>query len=308
MPTPIGFIGLGIMGQPMALNLHRAGHPLHLYARRPETLSPLSEQGATIHSSPKELATQVDLIITLVSDGPDVESLLFGPEGICQGAHPGTLIIDMSTIAASTSRQIAMRLAEQQLHFLDAPVSGGQTGAIAGNLSIMVGGEAAQFARALPILNILGQQITHLGPSGSGQIAKTCNQILVSQMLVAVGETLLLAKAAGVDPAAVRQALLGGFANSRILDIHGQRMLDHQFQPGFKTKLHHKDIRIALQTAAELGLALPGTALAAQYFNALMGTGKGELDSSALVLAQEQLSDVHLNDQSPHNYQRSITP
>jgi len=177
---------------------------------------------------------------------------------------------------------------------LDAPVSGGENGAIAGTLSIMVGGKATQFKRAQPLFEILGENIVHIGEHGAGQVAKTCNQVLVSQTIAAVGEALILAKAAGVDPANVRKALLGGFANSRILELHGQRMLDHNFEPGFKTKLHHKDMRIAMQTAHELGIALPGTALATQYLNALMGRGQGELDSAAIVLPQEQVSDVHL--------------
>ena len=291
----IGFIGLGIMGRPMALNLSQAGYPLWVHARRAEMMVPLTEVGAVACSSPQAVAEQADIIITMVSDTSDVEAVILGSNGIIDGAQVGGLVIDMSSIAASTTRQIAVQLTKKGIEMLDAPVSGGEQGAVTGTLSIMVGGKASQFERAQPLLEILGQNIVHIGANGAGQIAKTCNQVLVSQTIAAVGEALLLAKAAGVDPANVRKALLGGFAGSRILDVHGQRMLEHNFQPGFKTKLHHKDMRIALQTAHELGIALPGTALATQYLNALMGNAQGELDSAAMVLALEQLSQVHLD-------------
>jgi len=294
MSEKIGFIGIGIMGRPMALNLCKAGYALWVHARRPEMMQALTT--ATACSSPKAVAAQSDIIFTMLSDTPDVENVILGENGIIHGASAGNLVIDMSSIAASNTRDIAATLAEKGIEMLDAPVSGGENGAIAGTLSIMVGGKAGQFKRALPLFEILGENIVHIGEHGAGQIAKTCNQVLVSQTIAAVGEALILAKAAGVDPANVRKALLGGFANSRILELHGQRMLDHNFEPGFKTKLHHKDMRIAMQTAHELGIALPGTALATQYLNALMGRGQGELDSAAIVLAQEQVSDVHLAD------------
>jgi len=294
MSEKIGFIGIGIMGRPMALNLCKAGYALWVHARRPEMMQALTT--ATACSSPKAVAAQSDIIFTMLSDTPDVENVILGENGIIHGASAGNLVIDMSSIAASNTRHIAATLAEQGIEMLDAPVSGGENGAIAGTLSIMVGGKTAQFKRALLLFEILGENIVHIGDHGAGQIAKTCNQVLVSQTIAAVGEALILAKAAGVDPANVRKALLGGFANSRILEVHGQRMLDHNFEPGFKTKLHHKDMRIAMQTAHELGIALPGTALATQYLNALMGRGQGELDSAAIVLAQEQVSDVHLAD------------
>jgi 2-hydroxy-3-oxopropionate reductase len=306
MTEQIGFIGLGIMGKPMALNLCQAGYTLWVHARRPEMMIPLTTVGATACSSPQKVAEQANIIITMVSDTPDVEQVILGDHGIIHGASPGKLVIDMSTIAASTTRHIATTLAAQGIEFLDAPVSGGETGAITGTLSIMIGGNAAQFDRALPLFKILGQNIVHIGDHGAGQIAKTCNQVLGVQTLFAVGEALILAKAAGVDPAKVRTALLGGFAGSRILEIHGQRMLDHNFQPGFKIKLHQKDMRIALQTAHELGLALPGAALATQYLNAAMGTGQGESDSAAIVLVQEQLSDVYLTNQLPPHQRESL--
>jgi len=289
-PQQIGFIGLGIMGKPMALNLSRVGHQLSVYARRSEKIPPLT--GAC--PSPKVVAQNSEIIFTMLSDTSDVEQVILGANGVLEGARAGSLVIDMSSIAASTTRHIATKLAEHGIEMLDAPVSGGELGAINGTLSIMVGGKASQFARALPLFQVLGNNIVQVGDHGAGQIAKTCNQVLVSQTLLAVAETLLLAKAAGVDPAKVRAALLGGLASSRILEVHGQRMLEHNFQPGFKAKLHHKDLRIAMQTAHELGIALPGTALASQYINALVGNGQGELDSAALILILEQFSQLSL--------------
>ncbi|WP_353572256.1 2-hydroxy-3-oxopropionate reductase [Candidatus Albibeggiatoa sp. nov. BB20] len=290
----IGFVGLGIMGNPMALNLCNAGYSLAVYARRSEMMQPLTAVGAMGCDSPQAVAEQSDIIFTMVSDTSDVEQVILGENGIIHGAKAGSLVIDMSSIAALATRKIAETLGEKGIEMLDAPVSGGDKGAIAGTLSIMVGGKTAQFERAKPLFDVMGGNVVHIGDNGAGQVAKTCNQVLVSQTIAAVAEALILAKAAGVDPANVRQALLGGFAGSKILEIHGQRMLDHDFEPGFKAKLHQKDIKIALQTAHDLGVALPGTALSAQYLNALMGTGQGELDSAAMVLALETLSDVKL--------------
>ena len=298
MLEKIGFIGLGIMGRPMALNLRKAGYALWVHARRANLMEPLLRAGAVICSSPQAVAEQTETIITIVADTPDVEEVILGNKGIIHGAKAGSLVIDMSSIAALTTRRIAAALAEKGIEMLDAPVSGGDQGAMAGTLAIMVGGKAAQFERALPLFKILGEHIVHIGDHGAGQIAKTCNQIIISQTLAAIGEAFILAKAAGVDPTKVRTALLGGFAGSRILEVHGQRMLERNFQPGFKTKLHHKDIKIALQTAHELGVAIPGTALAAQYLNVLMGTEQGELDSSAMVMAQEQASAIYLAEDS----------
>ncbi len=302
----IGFIGLGIMGQPMALNLCKAGYSLWVYARRAEMMQSLIAAGATPCNSAQSVAEQTDIIFTMVADTPDVEQVILGEKGIIHGATAGKLVIDMSTIAASTTRMIAAKLAEQQIHLLDAPVSGGERGAIDGTLSIMVGGKVEQFERALSLLHVLGKNIVHIGDHGAGQIAKSCNQVVISQTLTAVGEALILAKAAGVDPANVRQALLGGFAYSRILELHGQRMLDHDFTPGFKIKLHQKDLRIVMQIAHELGIALPGIALTTQYFNTLVGAGQGELDSAALILAQEQLSAISLITDKKDTYTRKI--
>lgn len=298
MIEKIGFIGLGIMGRPMALNLRKAGFPMWVYARRPELMEPLVAAGAQACPSPQAVAEHTDIIITMVSDTPDVEEVILGEYGVIQGVEAGNLVIDMSSIAASRTRHIAATLAVLGVEMLDAPVSGGEAGALEGTLSIMVGGKATQFERARPLFDLLGKNIVHIGDNGAGQIAKTCNQVLISQTIVAVGEALLLAKAAGVDPANVRRALLGGFAGSRILELHGQRMLDHNFEPGFKAKLHQKDMRIALQTAHEVGIALPCTAIAAQYVNALVGTGLGELDSAAMLIPQEKLSGVNLCDET----------
>ena len=294
MLEKIGFIGLGIMGRPMALNLRKAGYALWVYARRANLMEPLLRTGAVACFSPQAVAEQTDVVITMVSDTSAVEEVILGKNGIIEGAKPGSLVIDMSSIAALTTRRIAVTLAEKGIAMLDAPVSGGDQGAIAGTLSIMVGGKVSQFERALPLFKILGENIIHVGDQGAGQIAKTCNQIIVSQTIAAIGEAFILAKAAGVEPANVRAALLGGFAGSRILEVHGQRMLERNFNPGFKTKLHHKDIKIAMQTAYELGIAIPGTALAAQYLNVLMGTDQGELDSAAMIMAQEQASAIYL--------------
>lgn len=287
MQTPVGFIGFGIMGRPMALNLLRAGYPLRGWARRAGVMDEAVAAGAVVCDSAQALAAQAEVIFTIVSDTPDVEQVVLGDQGIIHGAKPGTVVVDMSTVSPAATRRIAEALAVRGIDMLDAPVSGGEQGAIQGSLSIMVGGKAAVFERVLPLLQVLGQNITLIGDHGAGQIAKACNQILAAQTIAAVGEALLLAKAAGVDAAKVRQALLGGFAGSKILEIHGQRMLTGDFTPGFKAGLHHKDLRIALETAAEANLSLPGAKLAAHHLQALLDAGLGELDSAALVQVLE---------------------
>ncbi len=287
---PVGFVGLGIMGRPMALNLRRAGWPLFVHARRAEAMAPLVTAGAFACPTPAEVASQVDILFTMVADTADVEHVILGHEGILAGARPGLVVVDMSTISAAATRVMARRLADHGVELLDAPVSGGETGAIQGSLSIMVGGTATAFARALPLFQVLGKNIVHVGGHGAGQVCKACNQVVISQTLAGVGEALLLARAAGVDPAKVRAALLGGSAQSKVLEMHGQRMIDRNFAPGFKARLHQKDLRLVLEAAQELGLALPGTALAAQYLNALVGRGHGELDSSAMYEVQEAAS------------------
>lgn len=288
----LGFIGLGIMGRPMALNLLKGGHKLWVHGRRAETMQPLTAAGAVACKSPQAAAAQADVTFIMVSDTPDVEAVLFGPDGVAAGARKGAAVVDMSSISPIATKGMAQKLAAQGVDMLDAPVSGGEAGAINATLSIMVGGKPQVFARVQPLFELLGKNIVHVGDHGAGQTAKVCNQMVVAQTIIAVGEALTLARKAGVDPAKVRQALLGGFAGSKILEVHGQRMLERNFKPGFKAKLHQKDIRIALLAAHELGLALPGTALAASCLNALMGSGDGELDSAAMVQVLERMSGV----------------
>ncbi|HEY6093335.1 MAG TPA: NAD(P)-binding domain-containing protein [Gallionellaceae bacterium] len=278
----IGYIGLGVMGQGCASNLLKAGQALQVHARRAEQMQPLVAAGATPHDSPATLAAHCDIIFTNVSDTPGVQQVVLGDHGIIHGARAGSVVVDMSTILPSAARSIAATLASQQIEFLDAPVSGGSQGAQEGTLSIMVGGKAEVFQRVLPLLQAMGKNIVHIGDAGAGQVAKACNQIVVTQTLGAIAEAYTLAKAAGVDPARVRAALLGGFAGSKMLEVHGQRMLSHQFTPGFKARLHDKDMRIVQQFAQEMGLELPGTELVAGYIHALVEAGLGEQDSSAL--------------------------
>jgi 2-hydroxy-3-oxopropionate reductase len=285
----IGFIGLGIMGQPMATNLIKAGYPLTVYNRSPASIDRLAQQGAAVASSAKTLAQSVDVVITCVPNSLDVEAIMFGPDGILEGTRPGMLYIDMSTIAASVSRRIAITLMTHGVQALDAPVSGGDIGAQAGTLSIMVGGEPTAFARALPILQRMGMNIVHVGEAGAGQITKACNQVVVALTVQAVAEALALAQRSGVDPVKVRQALLGGFANSRVLEVHGQKMLDRDFQPGFKLNLFRKDMDLVLQTSRELGLPLLGAHQVVPLMDALMGQGHGEWDFTAVWTLYEQL-------------------
>jgi len=288
----IGFIGLGIMGRPMSLNLLKAGHKVHVHARRAEMMSALSDAGATACASISELAAQSDIIFICVSDTKDVEQVILGDNCILSAIKKDSVVVDMSTISPSATRSLAKTLAAHQCHMLDAPVSGGEQGAIDGTLSIMVGGEEAIFNRVLPLFEAMGKNIVHIGSNGAGQVTKTCNQVVIGQAIAAIGEAFVLASASGVDPAKVRQALLGGFAGSRALESHGQRMLDRNFKPGFKAHLHQKDMRIAMETAHELGLALPGAAQVTQYLNAVVGQGKGENDSISILELQEQLSGI----------------
>jgi len=290
MTDTIGFIGLGIMGRPMALNLLRAGHALAVHARREQFMAPLAEAGAQTCPSPADVARRASVVFTMVADTPDVEQVILGPQGVIEGVGPDSLIVDMSTIAPSATRAIAARLREAGADMLDAPVSGGDIGARDGTLSIMVGGEATAFERARPLLEIMGANIVHIGGNGAGQVCKACNQTVVAQTIAGIGEALLLAEASGVDGARVREALLGGFAGSRILEVHGRRMLEGDYTPGFKAALHQKDMRIVLEAADELGLALPGAAQVAQYLNALVGLDQGELDSAAIYGVQRRLN------------------
>jgi 2-hydroxy-3-oxopropionate reductase len=279
----------------MALNLLRAGYSVRVWARRAESMQPLIEAGATACSSPADAASGAGIIITNVSDTVDVEQVILGDSGVIEGAASGSVVVDMSTISPSVTRDIAARLAKGGVEMLDAPVSGGEKGAIDGTLSIMIGGKADVYQRVLPVFEVLGSNIVLIGDNGAGQVTKACNQTVIAQTISAIGEAFVLATAAGVDPARVREALLGGFAGSRVLDSHGGRMLAHDFKPGFKSKLHQKDMRIVLETAHELGIALPGAALATQLINALVGSGGGEDDSCAILQLQEQLAGVDVS-------------
>jgi 2-hydroxy-3-oxopropionate reductase len=288
MPVKVGFVGLGIMGRPMALNLRRAGYALAVYARRPEAAKPLVEAGATAVDSPATLAAACDVVITIVSDTPDVQQVVLGPAGLADGARRGSLIIDMSTIAPSATREMAATLAARGVDMLDAPVSGGEAGAINATLSIMVGGKAAALERAQPLLRALGKTIVHVGDHGAGQIAKACNNLVIAVTLEGVAEAFAFAKRNNVDVAKVREALLGGFASSKVLDSHGQRILDRNFAPGFKAHLHRKDLNIALDEAARHQMKLPALSLLAQHLDALVAGGDGDLDSSAIVKVLER--------------------
>ncbi len=292
MSVNIGFIGPGIMGGPMAHNLIKGGHRLWVYARRPEAMASLLAAGATGCATPAEVAKHADVIFTIVSDTPDVEQVIFGANGIAGSARVGAVIVDMSTISPSATKQFAERLAKQGIEMLDAPVSGGETGAINGTLSIMAGGKAEVFERVRPLFECMGKNIVHIGSNGAGQVAKACNQIVVAVTIEAVAEALTFARKNGADPARVREALLGGFAGSKIMEVHGQRMLDNDFKPGFKVGLHQKDMRIVMETAHQLGVALPAAALVTQHLNALMGTNDTELDSSAVVKVIERMSGM----------------
>jgi len=288
----IGFIGLGIMGNPMSKNLMKAGYSLTVYDINPAAVKNVVNAGATAAQTCKAVAEKSNIIITMVPDSPEVEQVVFGENGVLEGARSGMLFIDMSTITPATSIKVFKALQQRGVEALDAPVSGGQVGAEAGTLSIMVGGAEAAFKRALPILKKLGKNIVHIGDAGAGQVTKACNQIVVGMTIQAVAEALTLAKKSGVNVEKVRQALLGGFAQSRILDLHGQRVIDRNFEPGFKVKLHRKDMNIALQTGRELAVPLPGSAIVASQMDALLASGNGELDHSALALLMQQLAKV----------------
>jgi 2-hydroxy-3-oxopropionate reductase len=254
-------------------------------------MEPLIAAGARACASPAEVARAADLTFIMVPDTKDVEQVILGPAGVISGAGPGSTIVDMSTISPVATRSLAYELMARGIEMLDAPVSGGEVGAVNRTLSIMVGGKPEVFARVKPFFECLGQNIVHIGLHGAGQVAKACNQIVVSLTVEGVAEALTFAGKNGVDFARVREALMGGFAGSKILELHGRRMIDHDFQPGFKVRLHQKDLRIVMETAHQMGLALPGSALVTQHMNALMGSGEGELDSSALVKVLERLNE-----------------
>lgn len=292
----IGFIGLGIMGRPMALHLQSAGHRLAVVKNRSEIPAEFIDGGALVCSSAREVSEASDVVITMVPDTPDVERVLFGADGVAEGIGTGKLVIDMSSIDPIATRTFASRIRELGSDYVDAPVSGGEVGAKNAALTIMCGGEDAAFARALPLFELMGKNITHVGGVGDGQVAKVANQIIVALNIQAVSEALVFATKAGANPAKVREALLGGFASSRILEVHAERMINRTFNPGFRIELHQKDLNLALGSARSLGLALPNTAIAQQMFSSCVSMGGAGWDHSALVKAIEQLGNCALGD------------
>ena len=288
-PLKLGFIGLGIMGAPMAGHLRAAGHALFV-ATRSQVPQALLDAGAVRCANAREVAAAADIVFTMVPDTPDVEAVLFGENGVAQGLAQGKLVVDMSSISPMATKEFAQKINALGCDYLDAPVSGGEVGAKAASLTIMVGGSEAAFERAKPLFTLMGKNITHVGANGDGQTTKVANQIIVALNIAAVAEALVFASKAGADPAKVRQALMGGFASSRILEVHGERMIKRTFNPGFRIKLHQKDLNLALQGAKAIGVALPQTAGAAQLMQVCAANGLGDKDHSAVVQALELMA------------------
>ena len=286
----VGWIGLGAMGRPMGLHLLRAGHPLAVWARRPEAMRSHVDAGARACGSPAEVAANADVVFTMVMASADSEAVALGASGIVEGAQAGTVVVDMATISPVATRDIAARLEARGIEHLDAPVSGGTAGAEAATLAIMAGGKEAVFARAKPLLERLGKTILHMGGHGAGQVTKLCNQVAQVVNVQGIAEAMLLAARNGVDPARVRDALLGGFAASKMLEVLGKRMTDRAFAAGIPAHLHHKDFGLIVELAHELGIALPATALTAQQLAALVGHGWGGDDTSSLLRVLEAQS------------------
>ena len=285
-----GFIGLGIMGGPMALNLLRAGYPLVVHNRTRAKEEDLVTEGARSAGSPREVAEQAEIVITMLPDSPDVEQVYLGEDGVIAGAREGQLLIDMSSVAPATAQAVSAAARKAGADALDAPVSGGDVGAREGTLSIMVGGPEGAFERARPLFEVLGKTIVRMGEAGAGQTAKACNQMLVAITIEAVSEALVLASKAGVDPDRLIEVLSGGLAGNRVMEVRRRNFLEHDFTPGFKLELHHKDLGIALRTARELGVYVPTTAIVDQMLGALQAAGDGGLDHSALLKLIEQAS------------------
>jgi 2-hydroxy-3-oxopropionate reductase len=289
----VGFIGLGIMGKPMALNLMKAGHRLVVTSRSRKPVDEVAAAGATAVSTPAEVAMEASVIITMVPDTPDVELVLTGPNGVLSTLKAGTVVIDMSTISPGTTKKLAAAVAAKGGSMLDAPVSGGEIGAKNATLTIMVGGDEKVFERARPILACMGkpESVTYIGESGAGQVAKLCNQICIGGALAGVAEGFALAKSLGIDRSRVRQALLGGFAGSKVLEVHGQRMLTGDYRPGFFTRLYQKDLRLTSEAGLANGVAMPVTSIVTQFVNALCSAGGGELDCAAAAEVWFALSE-----------------
>ena len=290
--TRIGFIGTGLMGLPMARNLRRAGFPVTAYNRTRKRAEPLLADGAALADSPREVAARSDVVITIVSDTPDVQEVILGENGVVQAVRPGMTVIDMSTISPRVTRQIAADLAARGVDMLDAPVSGGEKGAIEATLSIMVGGRQEVFERCRPIFEAMGKKLVYCGDHGQGQMVKLCNQIAISSNLVACAEAVAFAKKAGLDPRTMIEAVGAGAAGSWVINVLGPKMAAHDFAPGFMVKLQQKDLRLVMQAASELGVSVPGAMLANQLFTAVEAEGGGDLGTQSLVTVLEKLANL----------------
>ncbi len=292
-PT-VGFIGLGIMGKNMARHVLQAGYLLIVHNRSHKAVAELVAAGARDGGSPKGVAQQADIILMCLPDTADVQAVVEGPGGVFEGLRPGAVLVDMSSISPVVARDLAVKADRLGAAMLDAPVSGGEIGAQQGTLTIMVGGKLDVFERILPVFQTMGKNIVRIGDEGAGQVTKACNQVVVALTIQAIAEALVLATKAGVDPARVRETLLSGFAQSRVLDAHGKRMLDRNFQPGFRARLQHKDLKVALATGREYGAPLPVTSMVHEFFTALIAGGGGDLDHSALATFVEKMASVEI--------------
>lgn len=297
--TRVGFVGLGIMGKPMAKNLIKAGFPLTVYNRTRSRAEEFKSLGAQVTESPRDAAAKADVVITIVTDSPDVRAVILGEGGVIEAVRPGSIVIDMSTISPQVTREIAEALKAKQVEMLDAPVSGGEKGAIEGTLSIMVGGEAATLERVRPVLMAMGKTITHIGPNGMGQVCKLANQIAVGLHNLSISEALIFAEKAGADPARVMQAIQGGAGNSWAFQNLAPKIIRRDFSPGFMVKLQQKDLRLVLDAADKLSLSLPGTALTHQLYQAVEARGLGDEGNHALVKALEALAGKEVNARTP---------
>ena len=296
--SELGFIGLGIMGRPMAGHLQKGGHAIHVLKHRSPLPQELLDNGAAVCASAKEVAERSQVIFTMLPDTPDVERVLFEAGGISEGLSPGKVVVDMSSISPIETKQFAARINEQQCAYLDAPVSGGEVGAQSAALTIMVGGSQETFESIKPLFQLMGKNITLVGENGAGQTCKVANQIIVALTLEAISEALVFASRAGADPARVREALMGGFASSRILEVHGERMINRTFKPGFRIQLHQKDLGLALANARALNLSLPNTATCQELFNSCSAHGGADWDHSALIKALEWMANHELSAKS----------
>jgi 2-hydroxy-3-oxopropionate reductase len=290
MPEKVGFIGLGIMGKPMARNLIEAGYELVLYNRTLEKAEELAEDGAEVAANPREVAENSETIVTMLPDSPDVRNVVAGEEGVLEGIKEGALLVDMSTISPVVTEELAAKVKECGASMLDAPVSGGDVGAIEGTLSIMVGGSEEDFERAKPLLDVMGKTVTHVGPSGAGQLVKAANQVVVALTIEAVSEALVLGSKGGVNPEKILDVLSGGLAANKVMEVKREKFLSHEFEPGFRSELHHKDLGIALAAGREYGVVLPVTAIVDQMLLAMKKKGWGGEDHSALLRVIEDLS------------------